>query len=61
MARRTVTTAEAALILGQDPRSFARFARRIGVQPLRRQRIGRSYVTVWSLEDLAQATQPVPA
>jgi len=52
MARRTLTTGEAAYLTGVDPRSFARWARARGVAPLRRQRIGRSTITVWLLDDL---------
>lgn len=55
--RTTVTTSEAASIVGVSPRSFARWARRHGVQPLRHQRIGRSTVTVWSMASLAEATR----
>jgi len=53
-----MTTAEAASALGIDPRSFARWARSRGVEPERRQRIGRSTVTVWSIRKLALATRP---
>lgn len=53
--KRTLSTAEAATLLGMDPRSFARWARALGVEPLRRQRIGRSTVTVWSVAALGQA------
>lgn len=59
--RKTVTTAEAAFILGKDPKSFARWARTVGVQPLRRQRIGRSTVSVWSIAQLEEATRVNPA
>jgi hypothetical protein len=55
--RATLTTAEAAWLLGIDPRSFTRWARERGVEPLRRMRIGRSTVTVWSLAALKQATR----
>lgn len=56
MMRATVTTTEAAMILGKDPKSFARWARGLGVVPLRHQRIGRSTVAVWSVEELTVAT-----
>jgi hypothetical protein len=55
MTARTATTAEAAYLLGIDPRNVARWARTRGIEPLRRQRIGRSYVTVWSLDALSTA------
>lgn len=57
--RRTLTTTEAAYYVGVDPRSFARWARRRGLQPVRRLRIGRSTVTVWSVARLIDATLPV--
>lgn len=56
--RQTLTTNEAAAILRKDPRSFARWARSLGVEPVRRMRIGRSWVTLWSYQDLAEATRP---
>lgn len=55
MAKTTVNTSELAALLRMDPRSVARWARSLGVEPLRRQRIGESTVTVWSLADLAAA------
>lgn len=58
VTRTTVTTSEAASIIGVTPGSFARWARLHGVTPLRRQRIGRSTVTVWSMASLAEATRP---
>jgi hypothetical protein len=54
--RTTVTTAEAASIIGINPRSFARWARARGLTP-RRQRIGRSTLSVWSMADLARVTR----
>lgn len=51
--RQTLTTAEAAWIYRIDPRSFHRWATVRGVKPIRRQRIGRSTVAVWSIADLA--------
>jgi hypothetical protein len=45
--RQTFTTAEAALFIGVDPRSLARLARRLGVEPVRRVRVGRSTITAW--------------
>ena len=56
--RTTLTTTEAATMLGVDPRSFARWAYAHGVRPLHRVRIGRSTVTAWSMTDLAKATAP---
>lgn len=54
----TVTTWEAALVLGKDPRSFHRWATTVlDVQPVRRDRIGRSTVTIWSLPALREATR----
>jgi hypothetical protein len=58
MKRTTMTTTEAASALGLDPRSFARWARSRGVEPERRQRLGRSTVTVWSIAKLTAATRP---
>jgi hypothetical protein len=57
--RTTLTTTEAATVLGVDPRSFARWAYAHGVRPMHRVRIGRSTVTAWSMADLARATAPV--
>lgn len=57
MRRQTLTTTEAAYVTGVDPRCFARWARSHGVTPLRRQRIGRSTVTVWSVADLTRASK----
>lgn len=54
--KRTLTTTEASYVTGIPARSFARWARRHGVYPLRRQRIGRSTVTVWSITDLTRAS-----
>ena len=56
--RTTLTTTEAATLLGVDPRSFARWAYHHGVRPMHRVRIGRSTVTAWSMVDLAKATAP---
>lgn len=53
--RATVTTTEAAYLTGVDPRSFVRWARDRGIAPLRRQRIGRSFVTIWSVDSLMPA------
>lgn len=50
------TTTQAAHAAGIDPRSFARWARNRGVEPAGRVRVGRSYVTLWSLESLTDAT-----
>lgn len=56
--KRTLTTAEAATVLGHPPGSFHRWATtHLHVQPLRRIRIGRSTVTVWSVQALTDATQ----
>lgn len=54
---KTLTTSQAAQLLGKDPRSLARWARQLGVTPLRRQRIGRSTVTIWSVAELTAATR----
>jgi hypothetical protein len=61
MSRQTLTTKEAAFLLGKDPRSFARWARKIGVEPLRHQRIGRSTIAVWSITALTEATRKAAA
>lgn len=58
MTRHTVTTAEAAWLLGIPAGSLARWARQHGVTPLRTQRIGRSTVTVWPLAALRAASAP---
>lgn len=58
-ARSTLTTAEVALLLGINASSVARWARDRGIQPLRRIRCGRSTVTVWRFDDLADATAPI--
>jgi hypothetical protein len=58
MNRRTLTTTEAAWFAGVDPRSFRRWARARGLEPERRQRIGTSTVTVWSIARLVAATRP---
>lgn len=57
--RTTLSTVEAATFLGIDPKSFRRWARALGVEPLRQQRIGRSTVTVWSIASLTEATRRV--
>lgn len=54
----TLNTSQAANLVDVDPRSFARWARDHGVEPLRRQRIGRSFVTVWDRAQIAAATAP---
>jgi len=53
--RRTITTAEAAYLLQLDPRSLARKMRQLGIEPERKQRIGRSTVTVWELRKIQEA------
>jgi hypothetical protein len=53
----TVSTWEAAQLLGVDPRSFHRWAAERDIQPVRRQRIGRSWVTVWSVGAIRAAQQ----
>ena len=55
--RQTFTTTEAAHLAAVDPRSFSRWARERGITPLRRMRIGRSYVTLWARTDLLGAAQ----
>lgn len=56
----TLTTTQAAELVDVSSRSFARWARDHGVQPLRRQRIGRSFVTVWDRAQIAAASAPTP-
>jgi hypothetical protein len=51
----TLTTWEASNLLGRNPHRFAAWARANDVEPLRRQRIGRSTVTVWSRADITAA------
>jgi DNA-binding transcriptional MerR regulator len=43
------------MLVGVNPRSLRRWARRRGIEPLRRQRIGESYVTVWAYADILSA------
>lgn len=50
--RPTLTTREAAYLVGVDPRSFHRQAKARDIHPLHRVRIGRSIVTVWSRHTL---------
>lgn len=57
MKRQTLTTTEAARFASVDPRCFARWARARGIQPERRMRIGRSFVTVWSIARMVEATR----
>jgi hypothetical protein len=56
---RTLTTTEAAGLLGIDVRSFRRWARAHEVEPLHRVRIGRSWVTAWDRDALGTVTAPV--
>ncbi len=56
--RLTLTTAEAAFLLGLSPGSLARWCRAHGVQPLCRMRVGRSTITVWRVADLKAASAP---
>jgi hypothetical protein len=53
----TLTTAQAAHLAGVDPRSFARWARARGIEPVGRERRGRSHVTLWSFEALVLDAQ----
>lgn len=55
MKRQTFTTTEAAFLAGVPSRSFVRWARDRGIEPFRRMRIGRSYVTLWARADLLLA------
>jgi hypothetical protein len=55
--RATFTTTEAAFLAGVDARSFVRWARERGIEPVRRMRIGRSTVTLWARADLLAASQ----
>ena len=59
--RTTLTTTEAASFIGINPRSFRRWARNHGVEPLHRVRVGRSTVTAWSMADLGRVTAPKEA
>lgn len=52
LRRSHVTTTEAAQLLGVDPRSFPRYARRHNLEPVRRLRVGSSTVTLWSVAAL---------
>jgi hypothetical protein len=61
MARQTVATWEAAYLAGVNPKLFAAWARAHNLEPLRRQRIGESFVTVWSVSELMAASSPQPA
>lgn len=53
--RLTVSTREAAQLLGLNPHRFAEWARAADVEPLHRVRIGRSTLTVWSIADIRAA------
>jgi hypothetical protein len=55
--RQTFTTTEAALYLQVDPRNLAAIARRHGVEPVRKIRIGRSTVTAWPRYGLGQIAE----
>lgn len=57
MKRQTFTTTEAAYLAGVPARSFSRWARERGIDPVRRMRIGRSTVTLWARADLLAASQ----
>lgn len=57
MTKATLSTTEAAVFLHVPRRAFPKWAAERGVEPLRRQRIGRSTVTVWSIAELAAAAQ----
>lgn len=59
MTRQTLTTAEAAHVAGVDPRSFARWARQRGIEPVHRVRVGRSYVTCWPIKALIEGARRV--
>lgn len=56
--RDTVTTAEAAFLLGLARGSIARWCRERHVEPLYRERRGRSTVTIWSVTALRRAAAP---
>jgi hypothetical protein len=51
----TVTSTQAAYLVGVPRGSLARWARRHGVRPLGRVRDGRSTVTLWALDALTRA------
>lgn len=54
--RTTMSTREAAEVMGRNPGRFREWAAtELDVQPLRRTRIGRSWVTVWSRAELTEA------
>lgn len=55
--RLTVSTPEAAWLTRQDPKSFHRWARDRHLEPLRTVRIGRSWVTLWSVAAITAATR----
>lgn len=59
--KRTFSTWEAATALGKNPNRFAEWARDHDLAPLRRQRIGRSTVTVWAVRDVYEAVRRVRA
>lgn len=52
----TVSTREAAELLGRNPHRLHEWlAAEMGVRPLRQERIGRSTVTLWSVEEITEA------
>jgi len=57
MSGQVYSTTAAAYLVGIDPRSFARWARRHGITPVGRERIGRSFITWWSWDDLKKAAE----
>lgn len=57
--KRVVNSTEAAWLLDIDPGNLPRYARRRGIRPLSRVRIGRSWVTRWAVEDV-MAIAPAP-
>lgn len=57
MGIRTLTTAEAAYLLGIRAGSLRKWARQRGVEPLHTVRVGRSTVTVWDPLALGRASR----
>lgn len=54
----TLSSTDLATLLRINPRSVPRWARTHGVTPLRRQRVGRTTVTVWDIAALGAAARP---
>lgn len=52
MSHQLMSTTAAARLVNVSPKSFKRWARAHQVAPLGRKRIGRSFVTVWLLDEI---------